>query len=71
MSQTIDQLLTIEEVSALIQKIRDNANAIWYLDGREYIKVLRGNRTIEIMIWYGDGSKALLDPVQPLADRWG
>jgi len=52
MIQTIDQLKTIEEVIALLQDIKNNANAIWLLDGREYIKVQRGNRTIEIMVWY-------------------
>ena len=52
MIQTIDQLKTIEEVIALLQDIKNNANAIWFLDGREYIKVQRGNQTIEIMVWY-------------------
>lgn len=52
MFQTVEQLKTIEEVIALLQDIKDNANAIWLLDGREYIKVQRGNRTIEIMVWY-------------------
>lgn len=52
MVQTVEQLKTIEEVIALLQDIKNNANAIWLLDGREYIKVQRGNRTIEIMVWY-------------------
>lgn len=55
--QTIDQLKTLQEIATLLQEIKDNANAIWLLDGREYIKVQRGNDTIEIMVWYNDKGK--------------
>lgn len=55
--QTIDQLKTLQEIAKLLQEIKDNANAIWLLDGREYIKVQRGNDTIEIMVWYNGKEK--------------
>ncbi|RTL00154.1 MAG: hypothetical protein EKK57_07855 [Proteobacteria bacterium] len=57
MMQTIDQLKTLQEIAKLLQEIKDNANAIWLLDGREYIKVQRGNDTIEIMVWYNGKEK--------------
>lgn len=70
MIQTINQLLTIDEVKALLQQIKDNANEVWLLDDRECITVRRGNRTIQIMVWTDDGNKQLPEP-RALADRWG
>ena len=71
MMQTIDQLLTIGEVKALLQEIKDNANEVWLVEGRECITVRRGNRTIQIMVWIDDGKQTLPEPTRALADRWG
>ena len=72
MMQTIDQLATIAEIEALLRKIEDNANEIWYVDGREVITVRRGKQAIQIMVWRDDGRSPASGqgPVQALAARW-
>lgn len=52
MVKCVGQRKMTEEALLLLQKIKENADVIWYLDGREYIKVQSGNQTIEIMVWY-------------------
>ncbi len=72
MIQTINQLLTIEQVKDLLQEIKHNANEVWLVEGRECITVRRGNRTVQIMVWVDDGNRQQLpEPTRALADRWG
>ena len=63
--------LTIEEVKDLLQEIKYSANEVWLLEGRECITVRRGNRTVQIMVWFDDGTAAFPEPTRALADRWG
>lgn len=63
MVKCVGQRKMTEEALLLLQKIKENADAIWYLDGREYIKVQSGNQTIEIMVWYS-GEKSFLNNLE-------
>ena len=64
-------MITIEEVKDLLQQIKNDANEVWILDGRQYIKIQEGKRTVQIMVWFDDGTAALPEPTRALVNRWG